>query len=134
MPARSLPVGARSERTEGATAGVLAHDASTSRQARPGTIRETIDLAKRPSRLINTTELLFVRRPAIRFLTRAAHQHRAVTFAQSLGFEERLNGVFIIDDRKRARPVRAPQAALQAPRIKYFRERVPDVIVGVGLF
>ena len=79
-------------------------------------------------------ELAFLRRPPIRFLARASHQHGPVAFAQAIRFQKRLDGIFVIDHRECARPVGAPQAAFHSPRVEYFRERVPDVVKGIRFF
>src|SRR5437660_9575826 len=74
-----------------------------------------------------STRLTFLRRPTIGFGARAAHQHRSLTVAQAVSLEEGLDGLLVVDDGIRARPVRAPQAAVETPCIEHARERVPDV-------
>src|ERR1700722_5052408 len=73
------------------------------------------------------------RRPAVRLGAGAAHEHVAVAGAQAAGLEEGRDGLLVVDDRERARPVRAPQAALQTPGIEHARERIPDVREGIWL-
>src|SRR5580700_3897019 len=67
--------------------------------------------------------LTFLRRPAIGLGAGAAHQHRPFGGAQAIGLQERLHALLVIDDRKRPRPVGAPQAALETPGIEHARER-----------
>src|SRR5579862_4394363 len=69
----------------------------------------------------------FFRRPAIGLGGSAAHQHCPLGGAQPVGPEEGLDGVFVVDDGERARPVGAPQAALETPGIEHAGQRVPDV-------
>src|SRR2546425_11953892 len=78
--------------------------------------------------------LAFLRRPAIRLGAGAAHQHCAFTFAQALRLPERLDGLFVVDDRERASPVGSPQTALETPRVEHARKRVPDVREREGFF
>src|SRR5258705_5254725 len=66
-------------------------------------------------------------RPAIRLGARTAHQHRPFTGAQAVGLTEGLDGLLVVDDRKGASPVGAPQAAFETPGIEHAGERVPDV-------
>src|SRR5687768_3519408 len=79
-----------------------------------------------------TTSLL-LRHPPISRRARAAHQHRALGIAQALGLDERPHGLLVVHDRESARPVRAPQAAIDTPRVEDARERLPDIVGGVGL-
>ena len=67
------------------------------------------------------------------FLARAAHQHRRL-LAESIGIAKRLDRLLVVNDGKGARPVGAPQAALEAPRVEHALERIPDVRVGIGSF
>src|ERR1700731_2364451 len=69
----------------------------------------------------------FFRRPAIRLCAGAAHQHRPLGVAEAVSLQEGLDSLLVVDDRKRARPVRAPQAALEPPGVEYAGQRVPDV-------
>ena len=55
----------------------------------------------------------FFRRPAIRLGAGAAHQHCPLGVAESVSLQEGLDGLLVVHDRKRARPVRPPQAALE---------------------
>ena len=73
------------------------------------------------------TNLTFLRRPTIGLGARAAHQHRSLTVAEAVSLEERLDGLLVVDDGVCACPVRAPQAALEAPGIEHAGERIPDV-------
>src|SRR6516165_5043037 len=57
----------------------------------------------------------------------AAHQHRSLGVAEAVSLQEGLDALLVVDDRKRARPVRAPQAALEPPGVEYAGQRVPDV-------
>ena len=63
----------------------------------------------------------------------AAHQHRPLGVAQAVGLQERLDGLLVVDDGEGARPVRAPQAAIETPGIEHAGQRVPDVREGIGL-
>src|SRR3984957_8498213 len=67
------------------------------------------------------------RRPAVRLGAGAAHEHVAVAGAQAAGLDEGLDGLLVVDDRERARPVRAPQAAVEPPAPKHAAQRTPDV-------
>src|SRR5687767_14341073 len=71
------------------------------------------------------------RRPPIGFRAGPAHEHRALAVAQAVGLQERPGGLLVIDDRARARPVGAPEAAIETPRVEYARERVPDIVVRI---
>src|SRR5580700_7869769 len=62
--------------------------------------------------------LTFLRRPAIGFGAGAAHQHGPLGVAQAVGLQEGLDGLLVIDDGERARPIRAPQAAIETPGIE----------------
>src|SRR5262245_66530065 len=72
-------------------------------------------------------------RPAVRLGARTSHQHRPLAVTQTLGLEERFGGLLVVDDRKGAGPVGAPQAALETPGIEDARKRVPDVVEGIRL-
>ena len=78
--------------------------------------------------------LNFLRRPAIRLRGGASHKHGSFAGAQAVGFQERLNGLLVIDDSEGSRPVRAPQAAIETPGIEYAGKRVPDSGNGYGSF
>jgi hypothetical protein len=56
-----------------------------------------------------------------------AHQHCPLSVAQEVSPKEGLDGLFVVDDCERARPVRAPQAAFETPGIKYAGKRIPNV-------
>src|SRR5439155_24711345 len=71
--------------------------------------------------------LTFLRRPAISLGAGAAHQHRPLAVAQAVGLQEGLDRLLVVDDGERARPVRAPQAALETPGIEHAGKRVPNV-------
>jgi hypothetical protein len=71
--------------------------------------------------------LTLLRRPAIGFSARAAHQHRSLTVAQAVSLEEGLDGLLVIDDGIGACPVRAPQAPVETPGVEHAGERIPDV-------
>src|SRR5216684_3447315 len=77
--------------------------------------------------------LAFRRRPAISLGAGTAHQHRPFGVAQPVGLQEGLDGLLVIDDGERARPVRAPQAAIETPGIEQASQRVPDVGERIGL-
>ena len=66
-----------------------------------------------------------------RLWRRRAHQHRSVSVAQAISFEERFDGLFIIHNSICPRPVRTPQTALKTPDIEHTGERVPDVREGI---
>src|SRR6516165_4710843 len=72
--------------------------------------------------------LIFLRQPAIGFGAGAAHQHVPLGRAQALGLEEGLDGLLVVHDGERARPIGAPQATLEAPGIEHAGERIPDVV------
>src|SRR5258708_31681874 len=71
--------------------------------------------------------LSIIRRPAVSLGAGAAHQHGPLGIAQAVSPQERLDGLLVIDDREGARPVRAPQAALETPGIEHAGKRVPNV-------
>ena len=73
----------------------------------------------------------FLRRPAISLGAGAAHQHGPLPVAQTTSFEERLDGLLVVDDCERAGPVRAPQAAVETPGIEHAGQRLPDVREGI---
>ena len=50
-----------------------------------------------------------------------------MSIAQAAGLQEGLNGLLVIDDRERARPVRAPQAPIEPPGVEHPGKRVPNV-------
>jgi hypothetical protein len=60
----------------------------------------------------------FFWRPAIRLGAGAAHQHRPLGVVEAVRLQEGLDALLVVDDRKRARPVRAPQAALEPPGVE----------------
>src|SRR5215472_11832321 len=62
---------------------------------------------------IEERQLTLLRRPVVGLGAGAAHQHGALAIAQALGLDERLHRILVIDDGERARPVGAPQAALE---------------------
>jgi hypothetical protein len=71
--------------------------------------------------------LTFLRRPTVGSGACTAHQHCSFTVAQAVSFEERLDGLLVIDDGVCACPVGAPQAAIKTPSIEHAGERIPDV-------
>src|SRR5262245_15067861 len=71
--------------------------------------------------------LALLRRPAIGFGARAAHQHRSLTVAQAVSLKEGLDGLLVVDNGICARPVRAPQATIETPGIEHAGERIPDI-------
>src|SRR5215472_12613680 len=85
--------------------------------------------ASRPSVLTDKRDpaLGFFRRTPIRLGAGAAHQHRTLGVAEAVSLQEGLDTLLVVDHRKRARPVRAPQAALEPPGVGYAGQRVPDV-------
>src|SRR5262252_8222460 len=68
-----------------------------------------------------------LRRPAIGLGAGAAHQHGPFGLAQPVNRPEGLDRLLVVDDRERARPVRAPQAAIETPRVEYAGKRIPDI-------
>src|SRR5260370_18849962 len=80
-----------------------------------------------PQAVPGARRLALLRRPAIRLGARTAHQHRPFTVAQAVGLTEGPDGLFVVDDRKGASPVGAPEAAFETPGIEHAGERVPDV-------
>src|SRR3954452_2911465 len=95
--------------------------ASTTRSA-PASFNAVHLIARLPLRL-----------PPIRLGARAAHQHGALRIREPLRLQKRLHALLVIHDRSRARPVRAPETALETPGIEDARQRIPDVVVGIGL-
>src|SRR6185295_14641247 len=87
--------------------------------------------SRNPRRLVNNLTLL--RRPAIGLGAGAAHQHCPLTVVQTASLQEGRDGLLVVDDRERASPVRAPQAALETPSVEHAGERVPDVREGIRL-
>src|SRR5260370_24369821 len=59
------------------------------------------------------------RRPAISLRAGAPHEHCPLSVAQAVGAKKGLDGLLVVDDRKCARPVRAPQAAIETPGIEH---------------
>src|SRR5689334_13485140 len=75
----------------------------------------------------------FLRRPAVGLGGGAAHQHRPLAVAQTVGLEKRLGRLLVIDHGEGPRPIGAPQAALDSPGIEDALQRVPDIVVGKRL-
>src|SRR5215471_12404604 len=71
--------------------------------------------------------LTFFRQPAISLGAGAAHQHGPLSVAQAVSLKKGLDGLLVVDDCGRARPVRAPQAAIETPGVEQAGKRVPDV-------
>src|SRR5258708_13837539 len=71
--------------------------------------------------------LTFLRRPAISPGAGTAHQHCPLSVGQAASLEEGLDGLLVVDDCERARPVRAPQASIETPGIKHAGKRIPNV-------
>jgi hypothetical protein len=71
--------------------------------------------------------LNFLRRPTIRLRGGATHKHDSFAGAQAVSFQERLDGLLVIDDSESPRPVGALQAAVETPRIEYAKKQVPDI-------
>src|SRR5215472_12523038 len=69
----------------------------------------------------------FFRRPPVRLGAGATHQHRPLGVAEAVSVQEGLDALLVVDDRKRPRPVRPPQAALEPPGVEYAGQWVPDV-------
>src|SRR5262245_45014209 len=80
-----------------------------------------------------TPTLTLARQPAIGLDARTAHQHRSFAVAQAVRLNEGLHRLLIVDDCERASPIRAPQAAVEAPGVEDAGERVPDVREGIRL-
>jgi hypothetical protein len=74
-----------------------------------------------------------LRRPAISLGAGAAHEHCPLGVAQAVSVKKGLDGLLVVDDSERARPVRAPQAAIETPGIEHAGERVPNVREGIRL-
>jgi hypothetical protein len=66
--------------------------------------------------------LSFLWRPAISLGAGAAHQRRPITVAQAVCLQKGLDTLLVVDDSKCARPVGAPQAALDSPGVEHARE------------
>src|ERR1700730_2485024 len=66
-------------------------------------------------------------RPAISLGAGAAHQRGPFSVAQAGSLQEGLDGLLVVDNSERARPVGAPQAAVETPGVEHASERVPDV-------
>src|SRR5439155_24015652 len=75
----------------------------------------------------NYKPLTLLRRPAISLGAGAAHQHCPLGIAQAVRLEKGLDGLLVIDDGERARPVRPPQAAIETPGIEHTGKRVPNI-------
>src|SRR3954467_182778 len=74
-----------------------------------------------------------LRLPPVRLGARPAHQHGALGIREPLRLEERLHALPVVHHGGRARPVGAPEAALEAPRVEYTLQRIPDIVVGIRL-
>src|SRR4051794_39602020 len=72
-------------------------------------------------------------RPAIGLGARSAHEHGPLGVIQAVRVQKWLNRLLIVDDCERAGPVRAPQAAIEAPGVEHAGKRVPNVRKGVRL-
>src|SRR5262249_14108715 len=59
--------------------------------------------------------------------------HRAFALADAVRGAEWRDALLVIDDGKGARPVGAPQAAIDAPGIEHARQGIPDVGIRIGL-
>src|SRR5262245_17054237 len=81
--------------------------------------------------MLKVPSLVFLRRPAIRLGAGATHQHRPFTVAETVRLPERFDGPLVADDRERARPVGAPETALETPGVEHASERVPDIREGI---
>src|SRR4051794_32382184 len=69
----------------------------------------------------------FLRRPAIGLCAGTAHQSRPLTVAQAVCLHEGLDGLLVIDNSERTRPVGAPQAAIQTPGVEDASKGIPDI-------
>src|SRR5208282_719463 len=77
--------------------------------------------------------LSFPRRPAISLGAGTAHKHCPLSVAQAVGGKKRLDRLLEVDHSERARPVRAPEAAIETPGIEHAGKRGPNVRKGKRL-
>src|SRR5205085_10662155 len=71
--------------------------------------------------------LSIIRRSAVSLGAGAAHQHGPLGIAQAVSLQKGLDRLLVIDDGVGARPVRAPQTAIETPGVEHAGKRVPDV-------
>src|SRR6476620_6295619 len=71
------------------------------------------------------------RRPTISLGAGTAHQHGPLSVAQTVSRKKGLYGLHVVDDCEGARPVRAPQAAIETPGIEHAGKRIPNVREGI---
>src|SRR5713226_8398522 len=95
--------------------------------ARASTVGSTVKPSRSPVDYAALNRANFLRRPAISLGAGTAHQHCPLSVAQAASLKEGLDGLLVVDDCERARPVRAPQAAIETPRIKHAGKRIPNV-------
>src|SRR4051812_36489958 len=69
----------------------------------------------------------FLWRPTVCLRAGAAHEHCPLGVAEPVGVEEGLDGLLVVDNSEGACPVRAPQAAIEAPSVEHTGERAPDI-------
>src|SRR4051794_16033701 len=74
------------------------------------------------------------RLPPVGLRAGAAHQHRALGLAEAIGLQERPDALLVAKHGVGAGPVRAPQAAVETPRVEDARQRIPDVRKRIRLF
>jgi hypothetical protein len=71
--------------------------------------------AKRCPQILLTNRFLW--RPAISLGAGAAHQRGPFSVARAVSLQEGLDGLLVVDNSERARPVGAPEAAVETPGV-----------------
>src|SRR5262249_7124747 len=71
--------------------------------------------------------LSFLWRPAISLGAGTAHQRGPFSVTEAVCLQEGLDGLLVVDNSERARPVCAPQAAVETPGVEHAGEGIPDV-------
>src|SRR5262249_23298624 len=73
------------------------------------------------------------RGPLVHALQRASHQRALVAVRQAIAVAESVDALLVRQQFHRAGPVGAPHAAIDAEGVEDARERIPDVLVRIGL-
>src|SRR5262245_651705 len=74
-----------------------------------------------------------LRRPLVDALQRSAHQRGLLARRQTIGVAERVDPLPVRQQPDCTGPVGTPQAALEAEGVEDPPQRIPDVLVGIGL-
>ena len=69
----------------------------------------------------------FLWRPPVSLGAGAAHQRGPFRVTQAVSLQEGLDGLLVVDNSERARPVGAPRAAVETPGVEHASEGVPDI-------